>query len=124
MTARARRKEQARVQRALGWANRKLRTSFVFHVCEMSDAERRKYEGATFATARANRGMQDPALFSVTYNPEESLQMNLRDLRRLAGHEALHCIVFPLGEAADNIDLEEAAVYVLQRALFGEVGEP
>lgn len=116
--------EKARVERALAWAARRVRTPLVFYVSPMTEREQKRYAGAALTTARSVRGDDDPVLFAVSFNLDETRTLNRKDLRRLAGHEVMHCLLFPLGEAADEIALEEAVVYVLQRAFFGEVGEP
>ena len=119
------RREIQRVEKALAWAQKKTRTSFHLAVIRM-DQSVAKDSGASLNIGRSCRGTSDKGMFVVGVNVEETPGINTKDLRRLAGHEVLHAILWGLGEASGKRrdEEDECATYALQRAIFGETGEP
>lgn len=108
---------EERVASALRRADRKLGQAFHYTVTAMADDDRNGDALRTFVT---ERGKLDPKCFVVEFDPYVVSATSLRNLRILAGHEALHALLWPLGCSGTR---EDPIVYQLQRAFFGEVRE-
>lgn len=104
----------ARLKSAFSYAQRKFRTSYHFTF----DAGPRD-NGVIMTIERTNRGDEDATHFIITANPAMIESRTMPQLRRDAGHEVLHAILFDVFEKPTVKNLENA-VYRLERAYFGE----
>lgn len=110
--------QKRRVESALAWAQKRLGTSYHFIVTAAAPED---VDGHTLmAIARTGRGDSDPNAFHVVFNAKAVKQTPMSDLRKIAVHENVHAILWPCTQRAPR-DKEEAAVYIIQRALVGEI---
>jgi hypothetical protein len=103
-----------KLKSAFAYAQRKLKTAYHFTFEAGHDDS-----GIIMSIERTMRGDDDATHFIITANVKEVSSRSMRQLRRDAGHEVLHAILFDLFEKP-NIKNLENAVYRLERAYFGE----
>lgn len=73
---------------------------------------------------RTARGTDDRDHFLVRVNVKEVQARTSKQLRRDAGHEILHAILWDLDDnGTPTVEMIENVVYKLQRALYGEDNE-
>ena len=74
---------------------------------------------------RTGRGSDDRDHYIVTVNLKEVPNRSAKQLRRDAGHEILHAMLWDMDalETAPSTETIENAVYKLQRAIYGEDDE-
>ena len=111
------RREMQRVTLALRRADRRLEQAHYYTVLPMDPDDR---DGPVMRISRTARGDDDAGHYLVEIDPDQTSELSLRNLRVLAGHEAIHAMLWPMGGRGAR---EEAVAYRLQRILFGEVRE-
>ena len=114
----------ARLQAAFVWAQRISRTAY--HVTFVGASARDLGNIDTLMTIeRTGRGTDDKDHFLVNVNVKEMEGRSAKQLRRDAGHEILHALLWDMdeGDAAPSTETIENVVYKLQRALYGEDDE-
>ena len=110
--------QKRRVESALAWAQKRLGTSYHLIVGPMPPDK--IGDNTVMATGQTARGDEDPNAFLIVFSPQVVKAHTMPDLRKIAMHEILHCLLWRCTRRAKRED-EEAAVYILQRALVGEM---
>jgi hypothetical protein len=112
----------ARLQSAFTYAQHRSKTSyhFTFQGLSAKDmAEEHGSEEAILGFDETNRGEEDENHFLISVNVDRIGARSMRLLRLDAGHEVLHAITYKLFKSNTMTNWENA-VYILQRALYGE----
>lgn len=81
--------------------------------------------GTLMTIERTGRGSDDKDHFLVTVNIKEMETRSAKQLRRDAGHEIIHAMLWDMdeGDGPPSTQTIENAVYKLQRAMYGEDDE-
>ena len=106
---------------AFKYGQAKLRTAY--HITFVPGSPREFEQPETLMTIeRTGRGDEDRDHFLIRVNVKEMQLRTAKQLRRDAGHELLHALLWDMRDS-DPPGAEENAVYKLQRAFFGEDDE-
>jgi len=123
---------KSRVEKAVAWAQRSMRTAYHVPVVPMTRQNLvESDEDIVLACDRTGRGIDDKDHFIVYFNPAHVEKASVQSLRRFAGHEVIHMVLFGFGEIAQRgvrSEVEqrelmselESVTYKFQRILFGE----
>jgi len=106
------RREEQRVQRAIDWLQRRLNLNYEWVLTPNPDIE-------VFEIERSNRGVEDPACFSLSFNPAMVYALDRKQLRYDIYHEIIHAMTWRWWEA-----LCDRASKPEQKALLKHVYEP
>lgn len=110
-----------RLLSAFKWAQAKTRTAY--HITFVYGSTKEfECPGTLMTIERTGRGADDRDHFVIRVNVKEVQGRTMKQLRRDAGHEIIHALLWDLDEGS-NVGAEENATYRLQRALFGEDDE-
>lgn len=85
-------REEARVQRALDWLQRRLTLNYEWVLVPNPDIE-------VFQVERSNRGHEDPRCFLLDFSPDMVHARSLKELRSDIYHELLHAMTWDWWEA-------------------------
>lgn len=85
-------REEARVERAIEWLQRRLQLNYEWVLVPNPDVE-------VFQVERSNRGHEDPVCFQLWYNPDLVHARSLKELRYDIYHEILHAMTWNWWEA-------------------------
>lgn len=110
--------QKERALKAIEWAQKKMKTSFVFSLDRLPNPPAGT-DHPVFTITRSSRNEDDRNLFFLGAHPRTLANETMRTLRVLAVHEIIHAIVWPITEDEDP-NAEENAVYMLQRAIVGD----
>lgn len=135
LSARARTRAQTeRVEKAVKKAQARIPTAFHITVVPFDREEKReaKKDGMLMSIGRTGRGADDSTHFVMSFDPVVSAKVSFPNLVKVAGHETLHALLWPITEMAQREgmseeDMErlrkenETLTYKLQRAIFGEL---
>lgn len=114
----------SRLLAAFAYAQKISRTAY--HITFLAGAAGDFEDPDTLMTIdRTGRGSDDKDHFIVTVNIKEMEARTAKQLRRDAGHEIIHAMLWDMDvtDAAPSVEVIENAVYKLQRALYGEDNE-
>ncbi len=118
-------REEQRVQRAIDWLQRRLNLNYEWVFNSNPDIE-------VFEIERSNRGVEDPACFSLSFNPAMVHALDRKQLRYDIYHEIIHSMTWRWWEALCErasraeqkrllVDVYEPAVYEIERRTRGYV---
>ncbi len=123
-----------RVEKAVAKAQARIPTAFHITVVRFTAEEKLEAgcQKKLMVIERTVRGDEDSWHFVLSFDPVVSERVSFRDLVKVAGHEVLHALLWPIADAVQRRGItekqaeelaraEENIVYTLQRALFGEI---
>lgn len=123
--------DRAKLVRLFTWAQRRCHTGF--HLTYEPFPAVGEYKDAVFSCNRHNPRLTDDANhFVIGVNRPHLHGLSFPRLRRLAVHEIIHAILWPISDCVDEaaidneallarlVTVEETAVYMLQRAIVSE----
>lgn len=123
-----------RVEKAVAKAQARIPTAFHITVVPFNRSEKQeaKQDGMLMSIGRTGRGGDDGNHFVLSFDPVVSEKVGFPDLVKVAGHETIHALLWPITEMAQHDGMtdqqaeelrkaNETLTYTLQRALFGEI---
>lgn len=113
----------SRLLSAFKYAQTKARTAY--HITLLPGTAK-DFDGpdTLMTIERTGRGTDDRDHFLVRVNVKEAQARTSKQLRRDAGHEILHAMLWDLDDnGTPTVEMIENVVYKLQRALYGEDNE-
>lgn len=127
-------KQKTRVERAVAKAQARIPTAFHISVLPFNREEKREAqgEGVLMTIARTGRGPDDRNHFIMQFDAAVAETVSFPNLIKVAGHEIIHALLWPITEIADYPGISEeraellrreneSLTYTFQRALFGEL---
>jgi hypothetical protein len=101
-------KERKRVESAIQYISSRIPGNYLFILYEIKKEEKealeeRDLDCGIMECSRTARGAHDKPTFMLYYDPEQTIPLSVKDLRRVVFHEIIHILTFDYADEIESL---------------------